>query len=465
MSTLRPSVEPVMESNGMGRFGRVAGTGRRPVVALACALSLAAGPVGPAAAQAPPAAGPFDAAVFAAAAKVQPRVVAWRRDIHEHPELGNREVRTAALVADHLRKLGFEVRTGVAKTGVVGVLRGGRPGGVVALRADMDALPVAEQTGAPFASKVKAVDNGQTVPVMHACGHDAHVAILMGAAEVLASMRDRIPGTVVVIFQPAEEGPPAGEEGGAALMVKDGALANPKPEAIFGLHVAPGEPGRLAWRSGPMMAADDSYQITLKGRQTHGANPWAGIDIVSMSADVVQAFNQIAARQIKLTVSPTILTVSTIHGGLRYNIIPDELTMTGTLRSFDPGLRKDIMARAEKAVQSIAERYGGAGAITWGAPNPVTSNDPALTARMKPTLARAAGGNIKDDIDYITGAEDFAFYQQVIPGVFYDLGIGFPPGVNHSPMFNVMDESALEVGVRAQALMALDYLNASASAR
>jgi len=400
----------------------------------------------------------LEPAVFAAAATVQPKVVAWRRDIHQHPELGNREVRTAKLVADHLRKLGFEVRTGVAKTGVVGVLKGGKPGGVVALRADMDALPVAEQTGVPFASKATADYNGQTVPVMHACGHDAHVAILMGAAEVLAGMRDQIPGTVVVLFQPAEEGPPPGEPGGAALMIQDGALANPKPDAIFGLHVAPGEPGRLAWRPGPMMAADDSYQITLKGRQTHGANPWAGIDIASMAADIVQAFNQIAARQIKVTVTPTILSVTTIHGGLRYNIIPDDLTMTGTLRSFDPTLRKEIMARAEKAVASISERYGGSGRIAWGPPNPVTSNDPSLTARMKPTLARAARGDIKDDIEYITGAEDFAFYQQAVPGLFYDLGIGFPAGVNHSPMFNVMDERALEVGVRAQALLALDFL-------
>jgi len=249
-----------------------------------------------------------------------------------------------------------------------------------------------------------------------------------------------------------------GEPGGAALMIQDGALANPKPDAIFGLHVAPGEPGRLAWRPGPMMAADDSYQITLKGRQTHGANPWAGIDIASMAADIVQAFNQIAARQIKVTVTPTILSVTTIHGGLRYNIIPDDLTMTGTLRSFDPTLRKEIMARAEKAVASISERYGGSGRIAWGPPNPVTSNDPSLTARMKPTLARAARGDIKDDIEYITGAEDFAFYQQAVPGLFYDLGIGFPAGVNHSPMFNVMDERALEVGVRAQALLALDFL-------
>lgn len=436
-----------------------AGAGTAMAMAMALGLAVAS----PASAQerpGPP--GQFDAEIFAAASKVQPKVVAWRRDIHEHPELGNREFRTSRLVADHLRRLGFEVRTGVAKTGVVAVLKGGRPGGVVALRADMDALPVAEETGLPFASKVTAEENGRTVPVMHACGHDAHVAILMGAAEVLAGMRNRIPGTVVLLFQPAEEGAPAGEDGGAALMIKEGALKAPRPGAIFGLHVAPGEPGRLAWRAGPMMAADDSYRLVLKGRQTHGANPWAGIDIASMAADVVQSFNQIVARQIKVTVTPTILSVATINGGLRYNIIPDELVMTGTLRSFDPGLRQEVMTRAEKAVESIAARYGGSGAIEWGPPNPVTSNDRALTAKMKPTLVRAARGDVRDDIEFITGAEDFAFYQQETPGLFYDLGIGFPDGVNHSPKFTVVDEAALEVGVRAQAMTALDYLQSVA---
>ncbi len=423
------------------------------IVGAALSLGLAA----PAAAQAPPA-GRFDAAVFAAAARLQPKVVAWRRDIHQHPELGNRETRTAALVADHLRGLGIEVRTGVGKTGVVGVLRGGRPGGVVALRADMDALPVTELTGAPFASKVVTDYNGQTTGVMHACGHDAHVAILMGAAEALAAMRSEIPGTVVFIFQPAEEGPPPGEQGGAPLMVEEGALANPAPTAIFGLHVWPGEVGQLSWRPGPMMAASDQFGIVLKGQQTHGAQPWAGIDVVSMAADIVQAFNQIAARQINVTRSPTVLTIATVHGGVRYNIIPDDLAMTGTLRTFDPALRKDIMGRAERTVASIAQRYGGKGEIVWGGYYPVTTNEPGLAGRMAATLSRAAGGAVDGAIDYMTGAEDFAYYQQKIPGVFYRLGIGFPPGGNHSPLFNVMDEKALEVGVRAQALTALDYL-------
>ena len=427
-------------------------------------LGLAAG--GEAAAQtAAPTPAAYDDAVFDAARRLQPKVVGWRRDIHQHPELGNREVRTSKLVADHLRALGFEVRAGVAKTGVVGVLKGGRPGGVVALRADMDGLPVAENTGLPFASRATADYNGQTVPVMHACGHDAHTAILMGAAEVLAGMKAQIPGTVVLIFQPAEEGAPAGEEGGAQLMVREGALRNPAPTAIFGLHVVPGPVGSLFWRPGPMMAASDRYEIALKGKQTHGAQPWAGIDMASMTADIVNAFNQIAARQVNVAKAPTVLTVATIHGGLRYNIIPEDLTMAGTLRTFDPEMRKQVMSAAEKAVVSIAERYGAQGKLTWGTPNPVTDNDRALTARMKPTLQRAAeGGAIRDDIDYITGAEDFSYYQREIPGLFYDLGIGDPPGTNHSPFFTI-DERALEVGVRAQVLTALDYLNGQPAGR
>ncbi len=408
-------------------------------------------------AQDKPAPQPYDAAVFAAAKALQPKVVAWRRDFHEHPELGNSEVRTAKIVADHLSKLGFEVRTGVGKTGVVGVLKGARPGKVVALRADMDALPVAEQTGLAFASKVTAQYNGQTVPVMHACGHDSHVAILMGAAEVLAGMKDQIEGTVVVIFQPAEEGPPAGEEGGAPLMVKEGVLKSPKVDAIFGLHAFPGPVGAIVWRPGPMMAASDRFEIQLKGRQAHGSMPWLGIDMSSLTADIVTAFNQIASRQINVSKTPTVLTVATLHGGLRYNIIPEDMAMTGTLRTFDPAMRTDVMARAEKAVTSIAERYGATAKFNWGTPNPVTDNNRALTARMKPTLARATSGKVVDDIDYIMGAEDFSYFQKEIPGFFYHLGVGFPKGGNHSPFFDV-DEAAMETGVRAQALMALDFL-------
>ncbi|WP_374468446.1 amidohydrolase [Phenylobacterium sp.] len=429
-------------------------------VLLAASAAVAVAAAAPAFAQAP-APAPYDAAVFAKAKALQPKVVAWRRDIHQHPELGNREVRTSKLVADHLRKLGFEVKTGVAKTGVVAVLRGGKPGKVVALRADMDGLPVAEKTNLPYASKVTAEYNGQTVPVMHACGHDAHVAILMGAAELLASMKAEIPGTVVFIFQPAEEGAPDGEEGGAKVMVEEGVLQTPKVDAVFGLHVVPGPVGALFWRPGPMMAASDRFEVKVKGKQTHGAQPWSGIDTASVAADIVTAFNQIAARQVNVAKSPTVLTVGTIHAGLRYNIIPEDLEMAGTLRTFDPDMRKDVMARAEKAVQSIADRYGAKASFAWGTPNPVTNNNRELSAQMKPTLQRAAaGGQIKDDIDYITGAEDFSYYQLKVPGLFYDLGVGDPPGVNHSPFFTV-DERALEVGVRAQALTALDYLRSA----
>ncbi|WP_312166205.1 amidohydrolase [Phenylobacterium sp.] len=414
---------------------------------------------GTASAQEAPAAKPYDAAVFAKAAALQPKVVAWRRDFHEHPELSNSEVRTAKIVADHLRKLGFEVRTGVGKTGVVGILKGAKPGKVVALRADMDALPVAEQTGLPFASKATGQYLGQTVPVMHACGHDSHVAILMGTAEILAGMKDQIEGTVVFIFQPAEEGPPPGEEGGAQLMVKEGVLTSPKVDAIFGLHAFPGPVGMLVWRPGPMMAASDRFEIHLKGKQAHGSMPWQGIDMSSLTADIVTAFNQITSRQINVSKTPTVLTIATLQGGMRYNIIPETMAMTGTLRTFDPGMRTDVMARADKAVASITERYGASGKIDWGQPNPVTDNNRALSAQMKPTLARAAQGQVADDIDYIMGAEDFSYFQKEIPGFFYHLGVGDPKGGNHSPFFDV-DEKAMETGVRAQALLALDYLAA-----
>ena len=264
---------------------------------------------------------PFDQ-VRARAAALQPKVVQWRRDLHQHPELGNSEVRTAKVVADHLRSLGIEVRTGVAKTGVGGVLRGGKPGGVVALRADMDALPVLEQTGLPFASKATGQYQGQTVPVAHACGHDAHVAMLMGAAEILAGMKAQIPGTVVFLFQPAEEGPPPGETGGAKLMVAEGALKNPAPTAVFGLHVAPGKPGTLGYRPEGFMAAADRIDIKLTGKQTHGAWPWQGIDVVSLGAEVVGALNTVAARQMDVTANPVVLTIATVHAGVRNNIIP-----------------------------------------------------------------------------------------------------------------------------------------------
>lgn len=402
-------------------------------------------------------------AVFAAASALQPKVVAWRRDIHQHPELGNREFRTSALVAEHLRALGYEVKTGIAHTGVVATLKGGKPGGVVALRADMDALPVEEKTGLPFASKVIGEYNGQPTPVMHACGHDAHVAILMGAAEILAGMQAEIAGTVVLIFQPAEEGPPPGEEGGAAMMVAQGVLANPRPGAIFGLHVSPGEVGAIAYRSGPMMAAADSYEIRIKGKQTHGARPWDGIDLASMSAEIVQAFNQIASRRLDVARSPTVITVAVIQSGVRHNIIPEDMMMAGTLRTFDPDMRTTTIAQMQGAVDSIVTRYGAQGKLTLGGAVPVVSNDADLARLMAPTLLAAASGPVDPSTGQITGAEDFAEFQAVVPGLFYRLGVGFPPGTNHSPYFTI-DEAALEVGVRAQVLTALDFLDRTATA-
>lgn len=412
---------------------------------------------------APAVAAPSAAKVEAAAKSVQPKVVAWRRDIHENPELGNQEVRTAALIAKELRALGIEVRENVGKTGVVGVLKGGKPGKVVALRADMDALPVEEKTGLPFASKVKATWEGRTVPVMHACGHDTHVAMLLGAATVLAGMKQDIQGTVVFLFQPAEEGPPAGEEGGAKLMIRDGALDNPKVDAVFGVHIGPGDPHELNYRPEGFYASSDRITITVKGRQTHGARPWAGIDMASVAADIIQATNQIAARQVDVGVSPSVLTIATINMGFRQNIIPEDLKMEGTMRTFSKERRADLIARMQKSVTAIGDRYGAKAEVVFTQPYPVTYNDPALSKWVKGTLEKASPGKVDDNAALVTGAEDFSMYAEKVPGVFIQLG-GRKPGVpaetvpvNHSPYFDV-DEAVFETGVKAHAFMALDYL-------
>jgi amidohydrolase len=420
---------------------------------------------------------PISAAEIATAASAMtPQVTAWRRDIHEHAELSNRETRTGALVAAHLRSLGFEVRENVAKTGVVAVLRGGRPGPVVALRADMDGLPVLEATGLTFASKQMGEYLGNPVPVAHACGHDAHVAMLMGAASVLAGMKARIPGTIVFIFQPAEEGAPPGEEGGAPLMIKEGALANPAPSAIFGLHVVPGVPGTIFYRPGGFMAASDRYEIKLTGKQTHGAIPWGGIDIISLQAAIVQDFNRLAARTVDVTATPTIITVATVHGGVRNNIIPETLEMTGTLRTFDRAQRLQIQERMRQSVAGLAASYGARaevifnrGDITGG--NPVTFNDPALSRATFASLEEAAGtGKVDINRNPATGAEDFAAYQLQIPGVFYHMGAskdGVSPAespANHSPQFDV-NEAVLPLGVRAHVLTAIRYLERGGVAR
>jgi len=405
--------------------------------------------------------------IDARASAVLPKVVVWRRDIHQHPELSNRETRTAKLVADHLTSLGLEVRTGVAHTGVVGVLRGGKPGPVVALRADMDALPVTELVDLPFKSTVTTEFNGQTVGVMHACGHDNHVAMLMGAAEVLAGLKARIPGTIKFIFQPAEEGAPRGERGGAGLMIEQGVLANPAPAAIFGLHVWPGPVGGITYRSGPAMAASDQLFITVKGRQTHGAQPWGGVDPIVVSSQVILALQTIASRQINVTQVPAIITVGRIVGGNRGNIIPDSVMMEGTVRSFDEGMRADIKERIRRTVSSIAQSAGATATVDFGAGNnPVTFNDPALTARMLPTLQRVAGASSVSVGELSTPAEDFALYQQKIPGLFVFLGVvpkGQDPATaprNHSPSFFV-DEGVLPLGVRTLANLAVDWLSAN----
>ena len=316
--------------------------------------------------------------------------MAWRRDIHEHPELGNREFRTAALVAEHLRALGMEVRTEVGHTGVVATLRGGRPGPVVALRADMDALPVTELVDLPFASKVRTTYNGQEVGVMHACGHDNHVAILMGVADVLASVKDDLPGSVKFIFQPAEEGAPSGERGGAELMLEEGAFENPTPEAVFGLHVAPGPLGHLSYRSGSAMASSDGLRIVVRGRQTHGAIPWGGIDPIVVSSQIVLGLQTIASRQLPVTLTPSIITIGSIHGGVRGNIIPDEVEMVGTIRTFDEEVREDIHRRIRQTAELIAASAGATAEVFISEGYPVTENDPALTERMVPTLQRVA---------------------------------------------------------------------------
>jgi len=407
----------------------------------------------------------LDADVDRRVPQVVEKVVAWRRDIHAHPELSNRETRTADMVAQELRALGLEVRTGVAHTGVVGVLRGGKPGPVVALRADMDALPVTEEVDVPFASKVRATYNGQEVGVMHACGHDAHTAMLMGVAEILTSMRNDLPGTVKFIFQPAEEGAPAGEQGGAALMIAEGALENPKPDAIFGLHVFPYPTGEIRYRPGGTMASSNSFRIVVHGRQTHGAIPWAGIDPIVIASQIVLGLQTIASRQIDLTAAPAVVTVGAINGGVRNNIIPDSVVMIGTIRTFEDAVRRDVFDRVRRTAESIAQSAGASAFVAIDSGNPVTYNDPALTERLLPTLRAVAGATHVSLGPPITAAEDFSRYQERVPGVFFFLGIT-PPGTdprtaapNHSPRFFV-DEAAFPIGIRALAHAAVDYLAA-----
>ena len=404
-----------------------------------------------------------------AASSIEAQVIAWRRDIHANPELGNREFRTGALVTEHLRALGFdEVRTGVAHTGVVGLLKGALPGPLVALRADMDALPVAEEVDLPFASTVRTTWNGESVGVMHACGHDAHVAILMGVAALLAGLRAQLRGSVKFIFQPAEELPPEGEEGGAKVMIEQGALENPVPQAIFGLHVTSRLPtGTIGYRPGPTMASADNLKITIHGRQTHGAMPWLGVDPIVTAAQVVLGLQTVVSRGVDLTHEPAVVTIGAIKGGVRENIIPDSVELRGTIRSFDEAMRDDIHERVTTLAEAIS-RGSRAGCTVCIRKNyPVTINDPALTDAMQPTLQRVAGAQHLVLVPKVMGSEDFSFFQRIVPGLFFFVGVtphGTDPAgaaPNHSPRFYV-DESALLLGVRALAQLAGDFLESAA---
>ncbi|MEN8160850.1 MAG: amidohydrolase [Myxococcota bacterium] len=394
-------------------------------------------------------------------AEAEPGVIAMRHDFHAHPELSNREERTARVVAERLEALGLEVRRGVALTGVVGVLRGALPGPVVALRADMDALPVTEETGLPFASQVRTSYLGRDVGVMHACGHDAHVAIALGTAEVLAGLRDRLAGTVLFLFQPAEEGPPPGEEGGASRMLAEGAFDDPRPEAVFGLHVSSDYArGQIAAVPGGAMASSDRMRIVLRGRGTHAAYPWKGVDPIPVAARIVLAIEAIPAREVALTV-PSVVSIGSIHGGSRNNILPDEVELRGTIRALDPEIRKELHARVRRIVTNTAEASGIEVDLTIDDGNPITWNDLALYDRMRPTLAHAAGTGFVPGVPR-TGAEDFSLFAKEVPGLYFQLGVRDPKtpreeaAPNHSPRF-LVDDGALALGVRAMAGLVVDY--------
>ena len=458
---------------------------RQPVPGAALglvALSLVLGAAGARAQGGPtpnglPPGGPApDAGIDRATAAVLPKVVAWRRDLHEHPELSNQETRTAGVVAAQLRALGLEVHTGVGGHGVVGVLRGGRapagrPGRVVALRADMDALPVTEQVDLPFKSTVRSTYNGQDVGVMHACGHDMHTSMLLGAATVLAGMKADLPGTVVFLFQPNEEGDPGKPSGAKAMLAAGafdgagGALGIPKPDAVFGLHVGitPDEVGHLTYRPNGFMAAADFFRVVVRGRQTHGSAPWSGVDPVVAAAYAVTALQTVVSRQMNLTVGPAVVTVGALNAGVRNNIIPDSAVMVGTIRTFDPAMRQEIHERVRRTIEMAAQAQGATAAVSIEEMTPVTANDPALTARMVATLKRVAGGAGVSEGRPVTGSEDFGYFAERVPGLFVFLGVrpkGSPESAfvsNHSPKF-FADEGALPVGVRTLASLAVDYL-------
>lgn len=395
--------------------------------------------------------------------KILPQVVEWRRNLHQHPELGNREFKTAELIEGELRRLGLEVRTKIAHTGVVGILKGDLPGAVIGLRADMDALPVSERVNLPFASKVKTEYNGAQVGVMHACGHDTHVAMLLGTAEVLSKMKSKLRGTVVFIFQPAEEGAPVGEEGGAELMVKEGVMDNPKIDAIFGIHInSQTEIGKIKYKSGSFMAAADWFTIKVKGRQTHGAYPWSGIDPISTASQIIQGLQMIVSRQSELTKAPVVITVGKINAGVRENIIPEELTMAGTIRTLDDAMQKETHEKIKLTAQKIAESVGATAEVSIETKTLVTYNTPELVRQMLPSLEKSIGKENVSETEWVTGAEDFSYYRLKAPAFFFQVG-GMPKGKNpkdaaphHTPDFYI-DDSRLDVGIKAFCNIVFDY--------
>ncbi|MDO5505204.1 MAG: amidohydrolase [Pseudoxanthomonas suwonensis] len=400
-----------------------------------------------------------------AADALREAVIGWRRDFHQHPELSNREQRTAAKVAEHLRSLGLQPQTGIAHHGVVAIIKGGKPGPRLALRADMDALPVTEQVDVPFASKATTTFNGQDTGVMHACGHDAHTAILMGVAQALVDMKDTLPGEVMLVFQPAEEGAPPGEDGGAQLLLEQGLFADFKPEAVFGLHVFSTVPvGSIALRAGPLMAASDRFDIHVTGRQTHGSRPWGGIDPVVAGAGIVNTLQTVVSRRTDIARLPAVVTVGVIRGGIRYNIIPDAVEMQGTLRTFDDGMRRAIIDDMRNVIEHSAAAQGATARLDLDedAGNPVTYNDPALTARMLPSLHAVVGEDKVSESPLQMGAEDFSLYARQVPGLIFFVGstaAGIDPATapsNHSPLFH-LDEGSLDVGLRALLQLTLDF--------
>ncbi|MCA0131808.1 amidohydrolase [Winogradskyella alexanderae] len=395
--------------------------------------------------------------------EIEEKLIEWRHDFHQYPELSNREFKTAEKIAKHLESLGLEVQTGIAKTGVVGILKGDNPGKVVALRADIDALPVTERNDLAFKSEVRTTFLNTETGVMHACGHDTHIAILMATAEVLSKHKDKINGTIKFIFQPAEEGPPPGEEGGAKLMIKEGVLENPKVDAIFGLHINSETPvGTIKYKTGGIMAAVERFVVNVKGKQTHGSQPWSGVDPVLISAKIIDGFQTIISRESNLTKAPAVITVGKITAGTRFNIIPESVELIGTVRTLDADMRELIIKRMDEMAHDIATAYGGEAVIDWQNNTVVTYNDPGLTTQILPSLYQVAGEENVQLMKATTGGEDFSYFQEVVPGVYFFLG-GMTPGEteafpHHTPDFKI-DDSGLLLGVKAFTQITLDYLN------